>query len=1065
MNKLPHPWFVLTLTVLPWTTESQSPVPLQFQTSPVLVATENNAVFAVQTISNPFSITWIAPGDSTLGQWVGGQAVYNSVPQYQGRVTITATQLTINSCQRRDAGNYTVRVVPLGTTGLSSNSLSVALRVFEAVGSVTLFVPSVAIEGGNVSFSCSWTQGTETSVAWAKGGSALTSDSHITINGGSLIINPVSRTDAGQYSCTVSNPISTQTATATLTVNYGPDTPQVSKSSANCVGGGDVTVGQTIKLTCTSVSLPPAQLSWQYNGNQLTGGTTDGTLNLQVFSTIQSGQYLCMARNAVTLGTSQQQISVSVVGTCLSGGAVAGIVVACFVVLVLIIVAIVLLVRQRNVDRTLRNVTGQRKTNLNNGPAVLPAEQNGQVTSGVSGNGGQPDPPLHYTGRRHLPNNQEPVTVWHTGQENNETLTQNHTRLNNTNLNTGPLPNNGHQNFNDRPYNGHQNSNSYPHNGLHNSSVFPQSGQQNPNILIQTGHGDPGGQTVLINLNPMPHTEPRNATAQAPTVQVSLNAPQSSQIQPNQSATWQTNQQNNTPSQQIANANQPNQSATWHNAQQNTLPQQIANTNQQHLPDLQSTAQPRMENLHNPAQTAVDSTLRIRDQAPNGRIPTGYSHHPDPNLTNRQSRNPESSLEIRHRRSNDGRSRSPDPMSSSSTNLRQRPWDQLRGTPAYPNPESVDSETSQYQTSTQHRTRRRSGPRQSPRQTSAVDAPMSPASATRSRAPRDTSSVPNPQTDLNLRWQDVVRDVGLHQHSGRENQAASQITVPQSSRIQNTGVSERAGVPQNPRSQGQDVHHNVFAHQNQTALLHTIPQNPEIYTHGTPNTGVNQTRVPQNLPTQGQVQRSVGAHHPPVPQNPIQAHGTPNTGVSQRAGIPQNQHTLAHAAQLPQARTHTNANSPNAAPLTQAALQMHTNHTPNPFPSRIQQTQAVLQHPRPAATPGHPNQTQPQPTAEKNQRGQRPPTPPPVLGPSQFRTLPREPLRQPRTLQPAHVARQPRGQRPHNVHGHARPSHTSPHRHTGNQALPHVSAHRHGNGPAHRLPPHLNQVHRHKPRL
>ncbi|KAI4890745.1 hypothetical protein NFI96_001283 [Prochilodus magdalenae] len=129
-GRCPQDTHVLDSFVLPWTTVSQSPVPIQFQTSPVLAASGSNAVFTLQTITNTFSIAWIAPGGSTLGQWVGGQAVLNSVPQYQGRVTITATQLTISSSQLSDAGNYTVTVVPTATTGLSTNSLAVALRVF-----------------------------------------------------------------------------------------------------------------------------------------------------------------------------------------------------------------------------------------------------------------------------------------------------------------------------------------------------------------------------------------------------------------------------------------------------------------------------------------------------------------------------------------------------------------------------------------------------------------------------------------------------------------------------------------------------------------------------------------------------------------------------------------------------------------------------------------------------------------------------------------------------------------------------------------------------------------------
>lgn len=95
----------------------------------------------------------------------------------------------------------------------------------------------------------------------------------------------------------------------------GPDTPVVTRTSSDCVGGGDAIVGQTVQLTCTSVSLPPALLSWQFNGVPLTASQANGgTLNLQIFSNNQSGQYTCSARNSVTTQMSQMKISLSVVG-------------------------------------------------------------------------------------------------------------------------------------------------------------------------------------------------------------------------------------------------------------------------------------------------------------------------------------------------------------------------------------------------------------------------------------------------------------------------------------------------------------------------------------------------------------------------------------------------------------------------------------------------------------------------------------------------------------------------------------------------------------------------------
>ncbi|XP_010897728.1 uncharacterized protein si:dkeyp-97a10.3 [Esox lucius] len=490
---LPH--VVLSLTVLLPTALSQSPVPVQFSTNPVLVQTGTNAVFTVITIPQVYSITWGYPGGGTpLGTWIGGGAQLNSVAQYQGRVNITATQLRISSAQLGDAGNYTALVAPLSTTGLIGNTGSVQLFVFDAVSGVNLLVPSVALEGGNVSLSCIWTKGTQVTVMWGKGGTALTSNSRITITGGNLVIYPANRADAGVYSCTVSNPVSAQTATMTLTVYYGPDTPVLSKASpADCVGGADALVGQTLQLTCSSSSLPPATFSWQYNSAQVASGSV---FSLQTFSTNQSGQYTCVASNAITGTTSRTGINLSIVGTCLSAGAVAGIVIGCVVILVLIIVAIVLCVCWRRKKRRQNEAPGQKTT---------------------------PDTILIPPARRSHP----PLYGYH----NYNAPVDGHN-------NTNTLQHNGHANRNGFPHNDrHQNPDSYPDNGTaqdqntlthaQNANTLrthPQMTQSHPNILIQAGTTQVG-----VNLNSQ-----ENNRTQQPTVHVNLNSYPANGQEPNE---------------------------------------------------------------------------------------------------------------------------------------------------------------------------------------------------------------------------------------------------------------------------------------------------------------------------------------------------------------------------------------------------------------------------------------------------------------------------------------------------------------------------------------------------
>ncbi|XP_018582402.1 carcinoembryonic antigen-related cell adhesion molecule 20 isoform X2 [Scleropages formosus] len=355
------------LAVLSSIVLSLDPVPIQFQTAPVLVQTGGQAVITVVTISNVLSISWTSPGGAALGVWVPAGAVVSSGGQFNGRVNITATQLQISSVQLMDAGNFTVTVVPSGATGLGQNSRSVEVRVYDAVNGVNLFVPSVALEGGNISLTCTWTQGTQISVIWGKGGATITPNSRVTVSGGSLMINPGNRSDTGVYSCTVGNPVSAKTATASLTVYYGPDSPTLQLDpQVNCVGGGQAEVGKMVKVTCQSASLPPALFSWQKNGQSVTADPLNGSvITFQSISYSQSGEYVCVASNAITTKTAQQVISLTVVGTCLSPGAVAGIVIGCVLAIILIIIAIILLLHWRKKKHRLRQDTRKSKSNGN----------------------------------------------------------------------------------------------------------------------------------------------------------------------------------------------------------------------------------------------------------------------------------------------------------------------------------------------------------------------------------------------------------------------------------------------------------------------------------------------------------------------------------------------------------------------------------------------------------------------------------------------------------------------------------------------------------------------------
>ncbi|KAM7383103.1 hypothetical protein PAMP_002785 [Pampus punctatissimus] len=523
----------LSLAVLSANVLAQDPVQIEFQTDPVLVQTGTDTVFTVLTVSTVLSITWQYQGGITLGLWAGGASVVNPVPQFQGRITITATQLRIGGSQLQDAGNYTVQVTPSATTGLATNSRSVQLRVFDAVAGVSLFVPSVAAEGRNISLRCTWTAGTDITVEWGKGNTAITANSRITISGGSLVINPARRADTGEYTCTVRNPISAVTATQSLTVYYGPDTPVLTKETPkNCVGGGDVLVGGAVRLTCMSDSLPPALFSWQHNGQPVVTSQPDsGVLSLQTISTNDSGRYVCTARNSVTGDTSEQGTDLAIVDTCLDVGEVVGIVIGCLLLIIIIVLLIFCLVRKRRGD---------------------------------SGQGLHPPLYHHNTHARHP---DHLYTVPRENPGNPQTLPLNSMH------NSDTHQHNGRTHTNRLLHNAIQNTNSYPHNGIdnpaftntdaQNANTLANTQHQNPNILIQAGtaHGGAQPPAVHVSLNTLPQTAQQNNNAQMPTIHVNLNSyPTNGQPSQHDSSFPITNTTNNNASQTQQNLTQTAQS-------------------------------------------------------------------------------------------------------------------------------------------------------------------------------------------------------------------------------------------------------------------------------------------------------------------------------------------------------------------------------------------------------------------------------------------------------------------------------------------------------------------------
>lgn len=1005
---------------------AQDQVQIQFQTDPLLAQTGSEVVFTVLTVTQVLSMTWQYQGGVTLGLWAGGAAVINPVAQFQGRVTITATQLRIGGAQLRDAGNYTVEVIPTATTGLAASSRSIRLRVFDAVAGVNLSVPSVAVEGRNVSLNCTWTAGTEITVQWGKGGSAIIADSRITISRGSLVINPARRSDAGEYTCTASNPVSAQTATRSLTVYYGPDTPVLTVDTPKeCVGGGDVLVGQTVRLTCLSDSLPPALFLWQRDGQPVASAQPDsGVLSLQTFSTNESGRYVCTARNALTGGTSEQSTSLAIVDTCLNVGEVVGIVIGCLlfiIILVILILLIIVLLRRRRIQQRQGNTVLIQKTNPNQRPIPPDPQPNGSRNLDRG-----PNPPLYHTNTLA----RRPDRLYTAAREshgNLQTLPVNGLDSSETHQH------NGHTNTNRLLHNAIQNTNSFPHNGIDNpafthidapnADTLRNTQQQNPNILIQTGTAQGSAQTpaVHVSLNTLPQTTQTNNNAQIPTIHVSLNSfPTNDQ---------QTQQESSFPFTNTANNN--------------------ASQIQRSLTQAEQAIHRIQSGQSYPGDPWLNGRINTDHVDQPRLIPTGYTHYNSNNTSQRNARTQTYPQDREpHRRSDRNSGRHEE---GPNTSPRQMPWDQLRGTPAYPSGRGHTS--TEYISDTDYTTH---PPIQEPRTLNRSQPGARSQAASRSRTPlrQDASSVDrqtwNHSADLRRPNTTSVTQLEPSHHTHRSHRtqresAQQDIRGPPGSQSAPRQEATRSNNPQALplMSQQASVGPSTVSQGNTTRQGMTAPQGADTRALADPNHLQQTHMAPQ--------------HRATTIQTSPQGLGTQTQTVVHGASQPSQEGTA--PVPYPSAQ-------PNPSNLTQATLKAHTRRAQT-FQNRKQQTQAALLHPG----------TQ---TRAPAAGVQHPPIPPPVIPLTQFQTLPKDrthhksPTRGPQPPRPPvnmpvaqrhlQVQQRPTGQRntatmPTNHHNHPGKGHM----HGSAQRHAHVHGRGHGH-PAHFTHPSQQQAHRGRPR-
>ncbi|XP_016319575.1 carcinoembryonic antigen-related cell adhesion molecule 20-like isoform X3 [Sinocyclocheilus anshuiensis] len=268
---------------------------------------------------------------------------------YRDRVSFDKNTLALElwNLTLNDSGIYRLTVLPSAGGQLTGETL---LQVLENITNVRLIGPEESlIEGESSANISSEGTGSITSVQWMKDNSPLSPSNSIIFSSDnrSVSISPVQRSDSGEYQCTYRNPVSSETATLNLTINYGPEDVSIK-------GEDVVDLGVRVSLSCSANSEPAASFNWKINGTD-TDVTTD-TFIIDETDFTHSGDYICTAWNSVTKRSASQKHALLVKvggrgGGGLSSGAIAGIVIGVLVAVAGICGLIVYLTKTKKISK------------------------------------------------------------------------------------------------------------------------------------------------------------------------------------------------------------------------------------------------------------------------------------------------------------------------------------------------------------------------------------------------------------------------------------------------------------------------------------------------------------------------------------------------------------------------------------------------------------------------------------------------------------------------------------------------------------------------------------------
>ncbi|KAE8289014.1 Carcinoembryonic antigen-related cell adhesion molecule 5 Carcinoembryonic antigen [Larimichthys crocea] len=214
------------------------------------------------------------------------------------KLSDTGPELSLTNIQINQSGIYHCQAFNNKTMGYEASkpaAIFVQAPVFDV--EMTLNNTYLLEFSSSIRLSCS-SDGSSLSFFWLNGSSEVTENDRVQLTDGNstLTIINVTRHDQGPFRCNVSNGISSEMSQpVNLFVQYGPDNVSIK-------GPKSVHVGDFTMLYCSTMSVPSAIFTWNFNAKPTS--FNEAVYVLPSVRNSDNGTYTCTAVNAVT-GQSQ----------------------------------------------------------------------------------------------------------------------------------------------------------------------------------------------------------------------------------------------------------------------------------------------------------------------------------------------------------------------------------------------------------------------------------------------------------------------------------------------------------------------------------------------------------------------------------------------------------------------------------------------------------------------------------------------------------------------------------------------------------------------------------------